>query len=181
MHAPQSFLLICIIKKSPRSSKSDFFHKSVVFVAFVAFWVLLMLFFKISKTRRCCYLFLFFLYDVQIKSYSTLKSCSVRGGEDFGLHQQDFIFDQKNETQICQCQLQYDFDVFSIQFLQNWCFCHFSAIGFYFRAKKWISNLSKIEQKSSQNEKQNCHFMKKNWKTCVDLNYGKSSEILEIT
>ena len=50
---------------------------------------------------------------------------------------------------------------FAIQFLQNWCFCHFSAIGFYFRSKKWISNLSKIEQKSSQNEKQNCHFMKK--------------------
>ena len=64
MHAPQPFLLICIIKNWAKSSKFGLFHESVVSVAFVAFWVLLMLFFKISKVRRCCYLFLFFLYDV---------------------------------------------------------------------------------------------------------------------
>ena len=36
--------------------KINFFHESVVFVAFVVFWVLLMLFFKISKISRCCYI-----------------------------------------------------------------------------------------------------------------------------
>ena len=38
--------------KFQKFRKSTFFHESVVFVAFVAFWVLLMLFFKISKIRK---------------------------------------------------------------------------------------------------------------------------------
>ena len=51
-YAPHPFLAVCIIKNSRNFEKPHFFHKSVVFVAFVAFWVLLMLFFKISKIRR---------------------------------------------------------------------------------------------------------------------------------
>ena len=64
-HTP--FTPIYDFKFSLGHRKINFFHKSVVFVAFVAFWVLLMLFFKISKMWRCCYLFLFFSYDVQKK------------------------------------------------------------------------------------------------------------------
>ena len=60
-YAPHPFLAECIIKNPRNFQKTNFFHKSVVFVAF---WVLLMLFFKISKMWRCCYLFLFFSYDV---------------------------------------------------------------------------------------------------------------------
>jgi len=63
-YTPHPFLPVCIIKSSKIFQKIDFFHESVVFVVFVAFWVLLMLFFKISKISRCCYLFLFFSYDV---------------------------------------------------------------------------------------------------------------------
>ena len=59
-YTPHPFLPVCIIKSSKIFQKIDFFHESVVFVAF---WVLLMLFFKIFKIRRCCNLFLFFSYD----------------------------------------------------------------------------------------------------------------------
>ena len=64
LYTTYPFLAICIIKNSVKFQKTSFFPESVVFVAFVAFWVLLMLFFKIFKIRRCCYLFLFFRYDV---------------------------------------------------------------------------------------------------------------------
>ena len=63
-YTPHPFLPVCIIKNSQIFPKIVFFHKRVVFVVFVAFWVLLMLFFKISKISRCCYVFLFFSYDV---------------------------------------------------------------------------------------------------------------------
>ena len=60
MYEPQPFLPICILKNLLSNAKRHFFSENVVFVVFVAFWVLLLLFFKISWTRRCCYLFLFF-------------------------------------------------------------------------------------------------------------------------
>ena len=63
-YAPHPFLAVCIIKNSRNYQKNNFFHKRVVFVVLVAFWMLLMLFFKISKMWRCCYLFLFFSYNV---------------------------------------------------------------------------------------------------------------------
>ena len=58
--------------------KSPFFS-NVVSVVFVAFWVLLLCFFRILKSGRCCYILLLFSYDVQLKSYFTSKSRSVRG------------------------------------------------------------------------------------------------------
>ena len=64
LYWPHPFLPKSSVKNSKKFEKSVFFHESVVFVAFVAFWVLLMLFFKISKTWRYSYLFLFFWYDV---------------------------------------------------------------------------------------------------------------------
>ena len=60
LYTTYPFLAICIIKNSVKFQKTNFFYESVVFVAFVAFWVLLMLFFKISKMWKYCYLFLFF-------------------------------------------------------------------------------------------------------------------------
>ena len=48
-YAPHPFLPVCIIKNSQNVQKTHFFHESVFFVVFIAFWVLLMLFFKISK------------------------------------------------------------------------------------------------------------------------------------
>ena len=64
LYTTYPFLAICIIKNSVKFQKTNLFPESVVFVAFVAFWVLLMLFFKISRTWRYSYLFLFFWYDV---------------------------------------------------------------------------------------------------------------------
>ena len=60
LYTTYPFLAICIIKYSIKFQKTYFFPESVVFDAFVAFWVLLMLFFEISKTWRYSYLFLFF-------------------------------------------------------------------------------------------------------------------------
>ena len=54
LYWPHSFLPKSSLKNSKKFEKNVFFHESVVFVAFVAFWVLLMLFFKISKIRRYC-------------------------------------------------------------------------------------------------------------------------------
>ena len=54
MYEPQPFLPICILKNSFSNAKRHFFSENVVFVVFVAFWVLLLLFFKISWTWRCC-------------------------------------------------------------------------------------------------------------------------------
>ena len=51
MYEPQPFLPICILKNWLSNAKRHFFGENVVFVAF---WVLLLLFFKISWTRRCC-------------------------------------------------------------------------------------------------------------------------------
>ena len=48
MYEPQPFLPICILKNSLSNAKRHFFSENVVFVVFVAFWVLLLLFFKIS-------------------------------------------------------------------------------------------------------------------------------------
>ena len=48
MYEPLPFLPICILKNSLSNAKRHFFHENVVFVVFVAFWVLLLLFFKIS-------------------------------------------------------------------------------------------------------------------------------------
>ena len=48
MYEPQPFLPICILKNSLSNAKMHFFNENVVFVVFVAFWVLLLLFFKIS-------------------------------------------------------------------------------------------------------------------------------------
>ena len=107
------------------------------------------------------------------------------------------------------------------KFRKKTCFLHFSAIGFYFRSKKWNTNLpmsitvwfwcffntissklvflsflcnrilfpsKKMDIKFVKDRtkvitkwKAKLSFHEKNWKTCVDLNYGKSSEILEIT